>query len=108
MAYRQFSAFMLPFFLIGVSFLNSQEILVDARQLLEITLPEIPELPEIPSFPKVELPPLPELPELPELEVPELPDLLDIPDLPDLAKPTLAAKPTISKDMNPFHSTTSP
>ncbi|KAJ9159191.1 hypothetical protein P3X46_024713 [Hevea brasiliensis] len=108
MAYRQFSAVILPLLLISVSCLNSQTSLVDAQQLMEITLLEIPELPELPSFPQVELPPLPELPDLPELEVPQLPDLPDIPDLPDLPTLTLPAKSTIPKDINPFHSTNSP
>lgn len=84
-------------------------ILVQARNLLEVTLPEIPEhpkpeLPHLLPFPKVELPPLPEFPELPKPELPKLPELF---------KHFLPTAPTPAEDMSdpkliPSHSTTTP
>ncbi|KAJ6683549.1 hypothetical protein OIU85_007254 [Salix viminalis] len=87
MANHIFSSFILrflPLFVIGVSLMNSQTIPVEARQLLEVTLPEFPKLPSLPEFPK---------PELPEFEVPKLPELPPFLHFPDLSKTTLPAIP---------------
>ncbi|XWS54552.1 hypothetical protein CRYUN_Cryun10bG0098900 [Craigia yunnanensis] len=106
MASHYLSTLILPLFLITFWSLSSDNILAQARNLLEVTLPEIPELPkpELPEllpFPKVELPHLPEFPK------PELPKL------PEFFKPTLPTVPTLGKDIPdpkliPSHSTTTP
>nr|TKR98952.1 hypothetical protein D5086_0000198190 [Populus alba] len=82
----------------SLSLMNSQTILVEARQLLEVTLPELP-MPELPK-----LPPLPEFPkpELPEFEIPKLSELPPFLHFPELPKPAL---PTIPRGINPSHST---
>ncbi|KAB5548326.1 hypothetical protein DKX38_011732 [Salix brachista] len=118
MANHVFPPFILALTVImSMALMHSQTILVEARQLLEVTLPELPkpELPELPKpefpeLPKPELPELPKfeipkLPELPKFEMPKLPELPSFPHFPDLTKPTL---PTIPKEINPSHSTTSP
>jgi hypothetical protein len=107
MANHIFPLFISPLIVImSMSLIISQTILVEARQLLEVTLPELPK-PEFPELPKPELPKLPEfpIPELPKFEIPKLPELPPFPHFTDLTKPTL---PTSPKDINPSHSTTSP
>ncbi|KAJ6860187.1 hypothetical protein NC651_036518 [Populus alba x Populus x berolinensis] len=105
MANHNFPLFILRFFplfvISSLSLMNSQTILVEARQLLEVTLPEPPK-PELPK-----LPPLPGFskPELPEYEIPKLPELPPFLHFPELPKPAL---PTIPSGINPSHSTTSP
>nr|GLL44108.1 uncharacterized protein LOC109175414 [Ipomoea trifida] len=74
----------------------------EARNLLEITLPELPfpeiptilPKPEIPSFPEIPKPELPTLPkpELPEIPHPELPSIPK-PEFPEIPKPELPTKP---------------
>ncbi|XVF01513.1 hypothetical protein REPUB_Repub04eG0095200 [Reevesia pubescens] len=109
MASHYLSTLILTFFLVTFWSMSSGTILVQARNLLEITLPEIhelpkPELPELLPFPKVELPPLPEFQGFPRHEMPKLPEFF---------KPTLPTTvPTLAKDIPntklPSHSTTTP
>ncbi|EOX98693.1 hypothetical protein QQP08_007405 [Theobroma cacao] len=110
MASHYLSTLTLPLLLITFwSMSGDSAILVQARNLLEVTLPEIPEhpkpeLPHLLPFPKVELPPLPEFPELPKPELPKLPELF---------KHFLPHVPTPVEDMSdpkliPSHSTTTP
>ncbi|KAF9679039.1 hypothetical protein SADUNF_Sadunf07G0098600 [Salix dunnii] len=115
MANHIFPLFILPLTVImSMALMHSKTVLVEARQLLELTLPELPkpEFPELPKpvlpeLPKPEFPdlPKPELPELPKFEIPKLPEFPSFPHFPDLSKPTL---PAIPKEINPSHSTTSP
>jgi hypothetical protein len=98
MANHIFPLFISP--LIGImsmSLIMSQTILVEARQLLEVTLPELPK-PEFPELPKPELPKLPEfpIPELPKFEIPKLPELPK-PEFPELPKPELPKLPEFPK-----------
>jgi hypothetical protein len=108
MANHNFLLFILRFFplfvISSLSLMNSQTILVEARQLLEVTLPELPK-PELPKLPPLPEFPKPELPELPEFEIPKLPELPPFLHFPELPKPAL---PTIPRGINPSHSTTSP
>ncbi|KAL9343185.1 hypothetical protein Peur_063616 [Populus x canadensis] len=108
MANHNFPLFILRFFplfvISSLSLMNSQTILVEARQLLEVTLPELPK-PEMPKLPPLPEFPKPELPELPEFEIPKLPELPPFLHFPELPKPAL---PTIPSGINPSHSTTSP
>ncbi|CAK7355204.1 unnamed protein product [Dovyalis caffra] len=94
MANHYLPSFILPLMMISMSLMISQTILVEARQLLEVSLPELPK-PELPEFPK---------PELPNFEIPKF-EMPPFPHFPELTKPTL---PTVPKDINPSHSTTSP
>nr|GMD79347.1 protein PELPK1-like [Ipomoea batatas] len=75
----------------------------EARNLLEITLPQLPfpeiptilpkpEIPTVPEIPKPELPILPK-PELPEIPHPELPSIPKLPEFPEIPKPELPAFP---------------
>ncbi|XP_031098867.1 protein PELPK1-like [Ipomoea triloba] len=72
----------------------------EARNLLEITLPQLPfpeiptilPKPEIPEIPKPELPTLPK-PEFPEIPHPELPSIPKLPEFPEIPKPELPAFP---------------
>ncbi|GKU99400.1 hypothetical protein SLEP1_g12257 [Rubroshorea leprosula] len=93
---------------------NGQSFSVEARHLLDITLPQIPEhsAPELPELPRPELP---ELPPLPKVELPPFPEFPSIPrpELPELTNPILPTFPTIPEDIpnpkqNPSHSTSSP
>ncbi|KAJ6959383.1 hypothetical protein NC653_037650 [Populus alba x Populus x berolinensis] len=89
-----------PFVISSLSLMNSQTILGEARQLLEVTLPELP-MPELPNslslmnsqtilvearqllevtLPELPMPELPKLPPLPEFPKPELPEF-EIPKL---------------------------
>jgi hypothetical protein len=83
-------SFVIPLLIITLTSMSSSITIADARNLLEIDLPDLPkpELPDLPEVPKPELPdipeiPKPELPHLPSLEVPDL-SHLPVPKFPDL------------------------
>ncbi|KAJ8562951.1 hypothetical protein K7X08_031403 [Anisodus acutangulus] len=71
----------------------------EARNLLEVTMPELPKpelphLPEIPALPKPEFPEIPK-PELPTLPKPILPEIPKVPELPTFPKPELPKLPQL-------------
>ncbi|KAK3414117.1 hypothetical protein EUGRSUZ_I02624 [Eucalyptus grandis] len=82
---------------IALSLLSGGANSVQARHLLDTSLPEIavPQIPDgiIPSLPQVELPPLPEIPTLPKPELPTFP----VPELPEV--PGFPSIPSIPKDL---------
>ncbi|KAI3445781.1 hypothetical protein Pfo_002446 [Paulownia fortunei] len=113
MAHHDYPSLVLSFLLITLATTSGPVILADARNLLEINLPELPlpelpdlvdlpELPEpeLPSLPKVELPHFPGLselnfPTLPTVELPKISDLPSFPQFPKFSKPGVS---TIHKD----------
>lgn len=117
MAIAYHSSTLLLLLVVSLTSMFSTEVYVEARHLLETTLPELPKpelpslpkvelpKPELPQLPKVELPPLPhvptlpkpELPNFPKPELPHFPELPHMPEVPELPKPVL---PTLPKDMH--------
>lgn len=101
MALQDYAPLVIPFLLIAMATTSGRVILADARNLLELNLPDLPiphlpdhtqPEPELPSLPKVELPDFPGLPELnfptlPTVELPPFPHLPAFPQFPDFSKP---------------------
>ncbi|KAL2254463.1 UNVERIFIED_CONTAM: hypothetical protein Sindi_0241000 [Sesamum indicum] len=126
MAQNQYPSTVLPFLLIALASTRSNVILADARNLLELNLPELhlPELPdltdlpglpepELPSLPKVELPDFPALPELnvptlPTVELPKIPGLPLFPQFPEVSKTGASDIHKDSPQPSTVSSTTSP
>nr|GMD77709.1 protein PELPK1 [Ipomoea batatas] len=103
MAYYHVNPSFLLLFFITLSPAVINMVQTEARNLLEITLPELP-FPQIPTLPKPEIPTLPEIPkpelpkpELPEIPHPELPSIPKLPEFPEIPKPELPAFPIPSK-----------
>ncbi|KAI3805079.1 hypothetical protein L1987_27117 [Smallanthus sonchifolius] len=93
---HKYPSFVIPLLIITLTSMRISIIIAEARNLLEIDLPDLPkpEFPNLPEIPKPELPhipeiPKPELPDLPEIPKPELPHFpsLEVPDLSHLPVP---------------------
>ncbi|KAK4438110.1 hypothetical protein Salat_0145100 [Sesamum alatum] len=121
MAQNQHPLTVLPFLLIALASTSSHVIMADARNLLELNLPELPlpELPdltdlpglpesELPSLPKVELPDFPALPDLNVPTLPKIAGLPSFPQFPEVSKPGASAIHKDSPQPSTVSSTTSP
>ncbi|PIN06515.1 hypothetical protein CDL12_20931 [Handroanthus impetiginosus] len=88
-----YSSLVLSFFIISLAATTGRVILADARNLLEVNLPELPspddDAPELPGPELPQFPGLPELnfPTLPTVELPKFPELPSFPQLPGFLKP---------------------
>lgn len=91
MAHNDHCTFVLSLLLITLATSSNRLMMVEARNLLETSLPELP-LPALPQLPELPELPKPELPALPKVDLPQLPSLpeLSFPSLPKFEWPNLA------------------
>ncbi|GMN58398.1 hypothetical protein TIFTF001_027494 [Ficus carica] len=109
MAFNHLKSFVMPLLLVTnlLILLSNNAFPVEARHLVEATLPELPDRPELPKLPDFSSFPIPELPAgFPKFEFPPLP-FFPKPELPEVAKfPELPKTklPTLGKDHLPSSS----